>query len=89
MGGEASAQTLLSWQMSPWDPDFAGCWPCWCPSTTTTRAIPAGQSPKLYPVPPNAPLEGGSSSTGDRHVLLVDRDNCTLYEIFDASAKAP
>jgi len=45
---------------------------------------PAGQPPKLYPIPPNAPIEVGPASTGDRHVLLVDRDNCTLYEIFDA-----
>jgi len=37
-----------------------------------------------YPVPPNAPIEGGSASTGDRHVLVVDRDNCVLYELYAA-----
>ncbi|HXI43392.1 MAG TPA: IPT/TIG domain-containing protein [Bryobacteraceae bacterium] len=37
-----------------------------------------------YPVPSNAPIEGGSASTGDRHVLVVDRDNCMLYELYAA-----
>ena len=37
-----------------------------------------------YPVPPNAPIEGGSNSDGDRHVLVVDRDACKLYELYDA-----
>ncbi len=37
-----------------------------------------------YPVPPNAPIEGGATSTGDRHVLVVDRDNCVLYELYAA-----
>jgi len=37
-----------------------------------------------YPIPPDAPIEGGSNSDGDRHVLVVDRDNCLLYELFYA-----
>ena len=37
-----------------------------------------------YPVPPNAPIEGGPDSTGDRHVLVLDRDNCILYEMYYA-----
>jgi hypothetical protein len=37
-----------------------------------------------YPVPPNAPIEGGSGSSGDRHVLVVDRDACRLWELFSA-----
>ena len=37
-----------------------------------------------YPVPPYAPIEGGASSTGDRHVLVIDADNWKLYEMFDA-----
>lgn len=40
--------------------------------------------PGPYPIPPEAPIEGGSSSTGDRHVLVVDRDSCTLYELYSA-----
>lgn len=40
-----------------------------------------------YPVPPTAPVEGGSApgNTGDRHVLVVDRDANRLYELFGAS----
>ncbi len=33
-----------------------------------------------YPIPPDAPIEGGSGSTGDRHVLVIDRDAWTLHE---------
>jgi hypothetical protein len=40
--------------------------------------------PGPYPVPPYAPIEGGSSSTGDRHVIVVDADNWKLYEMYDA-----
>ncbi|HMA02122.1 MAG TPA: hypothetical protein VKP02_07120 [Gemmatimonadaceae bacterium] len=40
--------------------------------------------PGPYPVPPYAPIEGGASSTGDRHVLVVDADNWKLYEMYDA-----
>ena len=40
--------------------------------------------PGPYPIPPNAPVEGGSSSTGDRHVLVVDQGNCLLYELYAA-----
>jgi hypothetical protein len=38
-----------------------------------------------YPVPPNAPIEGGPNGTGDRHVIIIDRDNWKLYELFAAS----
>ena len=37
-----------------------------------------------YPLPRNAPIEGGASSDGDRHVIVVDRDRCKLYELYDA-----
>ena len=40
--------------------------------------------PGPYPIPPDAPIEGGPSSNGDRHVLIVDADNWKLYELFDA-----
>jgi hypothetical protein len=43
--------------------------------------------PGPYPIPPDAPIEGGSQSTGDRHVLVVDTDNCILYELFSAYPK--
>src|SRR5688572_1975260 len=37
-----------------------------------------------YPIPPNAPIEGGANGTGDRHIIVIDRDNWRLYELFDA-----
>ncbi|WP_290768977.1 hypothetical protein [Aquabacterium sp.] len=37
-----------------------------------------------FPIPLSAPIEGGSQSTGDRHVLVIDRDNNRLYEIGNA-----
>ena len=37
-----------------------------------------------YPLPRGVPVEGGSHSTGDRHVIVVDRDSCLDYELFDA-----
>lgn len=35
-----------------------------------------------YPIPPNAPIEGGASSDGDRHIILVDQQTCLFYELF-------
>ncbi len=44
--------------------------------------------PGPYPIPPNPPIEGGPNSTGDRHVLVLDRDNCVLYELYAAYPQA-
>ncbi|MEX2229931.1 MAG: hypothetical protein WEB13_09885 [Dehalococcoidia bacterium] len=59
--------------------------------------VPAGQpgvpvsfdyadesDPGPYPIPPDAPVEAGS----DRHVLVVQRGACRLYELFDAQRDA-
>jgi hypothetical protein len=40
--------------------------------------------PGPYRIPPDAPIEGGPTSNGDRHVLVVDRDACSLYELYHA-----
>ncbi len=77
--------------------DFgAGMWnggPIGIPYTTvpgTQARVPVSfgyddeSDPGPYPIPPNAPIEGGSSSTGDRHVLVVDRDACRLWELYSA-----
>ena len=40
--------------------------------------------PGPYPVPTDAPIEGGPGSTGDRHVITIDRDNWKLYEMFSS-----
>jgi hypothetical protein len=41
--------------------------------------------PGPYPFPPSAPVEAG----GDRHVLVLDRDACQLYETFDSRYLGP
>jgi hypothetical protein len=57
---------------------------------STTAEVPitfdyADESdPGPYPIPPDAPIEGGAGSTGDRHVLVIDRDRWMLYELFAA-----
>jgi hypothetical protein len=40
--------------------------------------------PGPYPVPLDAPIEGGPMGVGDRHVLVIDRDGWKLYELFSA-----
>ncbi|WP_158602359.1 stalk domain-containing protein [Cohnella endophytica] len=40
--------------------------------------------PGPYPIPANAPIEGGPNSDGDRHVIVVDKDNLLLYELYNA-----
>ena len=37
-----------------------------------------------YAIPPNAPIEGGPKSDGDRHVIVFDRESLLLYELFNA-----
>src|SRR5262249_4236724 len=50
----------------------------------------AGESdPGPYPIPPDAPIEGGPRATGDRHVLVIDRDRWRLYELFSAYPEGP
>jgi hypothetical protein len=37
-----------------------------------------------YPFSAQTPIEGGASSSGDRHALMVDPATCVLYELYDA-----
>jgi hypothetical protein len=51
-----------------------------------------GESDKgPYPIPPNARIEGfkpgGGSFGGDRHVLVIDKGNDRLYELYNASKR--
>jgi hypothetical protein len=45
-------------------------------------------SPGPFPVPIGAPVEGGAHAEGDRHVLVVDKSTCKLFELYDASPEA-
>jgi len=40
--------------------------------------------PGPYPIPRDAEVEGDPNQDGDRHVIVVDRDNWKLYELFRA-----
>jgi len=40
--------------------------------------------PGPYPIPSNPPIEGDPDGDGDRHILILDSENCLLYELFAA-----
>ena len=45
--------------------------------------------PGPMPLPKNAPIEGyPKPGNGDRHVLVLDRDNCWLYELYHSYLQA-
>ena len=54
------------------------------PKVGVTFGYDDESDPGPYPIPPTAPIEGGPNSDGDRHVLVVDRDSCALYELYRA-----
>jgi len=45
-------------------------------------------SPGPFPIPANAPVEGGAHAEGDRHVLVVDKSTCKLFELYRAFPRA-
>ena len=51
------------------------------PFASTT---PTSPTTARYPIPRGVPVEGGRGSDGDRHVIVVDRSRCRLYELFAA-----
>lgn len=74
-----------------WPPETGG--PIGLPFTLVDYTTPridvtfdyANESdPGPYPIPPDVAIEGGPDSDGDRHILLVDRDACILYELYRA-----
>jgi hypothetical protein len=40
--------------------------------------------PGPYPIPSDPPIEGGSDSTGDRHILMLGLERCELHELYYA-----
>ena len=47
---------------------------------------PDESDPGPYPIPSNALIEGyPKPGNGDRHVLVLEKDGCWLYELFNAS----
>jgi hypothetical protein len=41
-----------------------------------------------YPIPKNPAIEGGASSSGDRHVIIYDPAHCMDYELFATYPKS-
>jgi hypothetical protein len=58
------------------------------PRVEVTFEYHSESDPGPYPIPPDAPIEGGAGSDGDRHVLVLERETCTLYELFYAWPQA-
>jgi hypothetical protein len=54
------------------------------PTSSVTFDYYDESDPGPYPIPANPPIEGGAGSTGDRHILIIDRDNWKLYELYNA-----
>lgn len=77
-------------------PDFGASWegrpfgipyvvvPGSQPKVKVSFEYPDESDPGPYPIPPSPPIEGGANAPehSDRHVLIVDRDNWILYELF-------
>jgi hypothetical protein len=77
-------------------PDFGpnpGGYPYGIPYTVVTSSHPlvtvhfrysSESDPGPYPFGPDTRIEGGQNAGGDRHALMLDSSNCTLYELYDA-----
>jgi len=58
------------------------------PKVPVTFDYAEESDPGPYPIPPDAPIEGGPGSTGDRHVLVLDKDHKLLYETWNSWPQA-
>jgi hypothetical protein len=59
--------------------------PTWQPDVAITYTAYGDESdPGPFPIPSDAPIEGGPNGTGDRHVIAFDRVACKVYELFNA-----
>ncbi|MBC7713073.1 MAG: hypothetical protein H7177_07025 [Rhizobacter sp.] len=58
--------------------------------TSTQSKVPVTFSyvresdPGPYPIPADAEIQGGPEGTGDRHLIVIDKDNGILYEMYQA-----
>ncbi|MCA8986651.1 MAG: hypothetical protein KDA78_03365 [Planctomycetaceae bacterium] len=52
--------------------------------TVEYEAYPEESDPGPYPIPFETPVEGDPYERGDRHAIIVDRDNWVLYELYRA-----
>jgi hypothetical protein len=52
------------------------------PARVNLTSYASESDPGPYPIPRDAPIEGGPNSEGDRHVIVIDRDKWKLFELF-------
>jgi hypothetical protein len=78
-------------------PNFGTVWDG-APNGIPYRVVGAGQAPVPvtytaygdesdpgpFPIPDDASVEGGDNGDGDRHVIVIDRDQRILYELYRA-----
>ena len=50
------------------------------PKVTIAFEYSDESDPGPYPIPADPQIEGGVNSTGDRHILVLDKNRCMLYE---------
>ena len=58
------------------------------PVNITFTAYGDESDPGPMPIPANAPIEGDPNPSGDMHVLVVDQNQCWIYELYNASPAA-
>jgi hypothetical protein len=58
------------------------------PRVNVTFTWPDESDAGPYPMPANVKREGDGVESGDRHILLVDKDACRLYELYLARKDA-
>lgn len=93
---DPNSDTLIN-SIGRWDhlhPDFGANWnggPFGIPYIVVPGDTPGKNvvfdywdesDPGPYPITSNTPIEGGPNSTGDRHMIMIDRDNWLLYELY-------
>lgn len=85
----ASAHAHADFGSGTWDGQYIGIPVTLIPSGT--RKVPVSfdyadeSDPGPYPIPPGALIEGGAQAGGDRHVIAVDTNTCSDYELYDAT----
>lgn len=57
------------------------------PGVDVSFEVPDESDAGPYPIPADIPLEGGPEfvEDSDRHAIVVERDSCTLYEMYAAA----
>ena len=71
--------------VSPDQPDVAIHF---APFGEETEVAGHESDPGPYPIPKDAPIEGGREATDGRRVIVIQEDICTLYELYKAVPNA-